>query len=192
MVLPDGARDRRPCALEDQDTLDVVALELLMNVAMVRSYNDRRSKPSYLAGDGVEQGSLDTEERHGGGTRLCLNSARERRDDDGACLGLEEGVDDGGLLASHVVVQPVPRLAVDGFTDGADDAEGAEVGVLDVGFTETAEEADGGGGGVEVRELVLVDRLPEAGGGGVHGGGFEHGGGDTVREGPVDEVAEVM
>ena len=88
-----------------------------------------------------------------------------------------------------MVVVPVPSFRVDGLADGTDDAERAEVGLLDVFFAETTEETDGGRGGVEVGDLVLVDGLPEAGGRGVGGCGLEDGGGDAIGERAVDEVA---
>lgn len=170
MVLPDSTSNGRPGVLEHEHALDVVAFEL-------------------FAGDGVEERSLDTEEGHGGRAGLALNGTRERRDDDGTGLSLEEGIDDGSLLAADVVVQPVPCLGVDGLADGADDTEGAEVCLLHVRLTETTEETDGSGSGVEVGDAVLVDGLPEARWGGVDGSRLEHGGGDTVSERTVDNVA---
>ena len=111
---------------------------------------------------------MDTQERHGGRSGLSLDGARKRRYDDRTGLSLEESINDCDLLASNVVVQPVPGFGVDGLADGAEDAEGAEVVVLDVVLAETAEETDGGGCGVELGELVLLDGLPVAGGGGVN------------------------
>lgn len=187
MVLPDEASDRRPGVLEHQDTLNIGTFEFLSigrRLAMPTSHGKRL----YLAGNWVKKNGLNTEEWQGRRARLALNGTGERRDDDGTSLSLEEGIDDGGLLATDVVVEAVPGLGVDGFTDITDDAKGAEVSVLDVRFAEATEETDGSRRGVEVRELVLVDRLPETGGRWVNGGGLEHGGGDTVCERAVDEI----
>ena len=145
----------------------------------------------YLPGHRVEQSSLDAEERHRRRTRLAFDGTRKRGNDDGAGLCLEERVDDGCLLPSDVVVEPMPRLGVDGLADGADDAQRAQVGVLHVRFAESSEETDGGGRGVEVRELVLVDRLPEARRCRVDGRRLENRRGDAVRERAVDEVTAV-
>lgn len=159
-------------------------------IPVINLYSNGHHKPcTYLASDRVEESSLDTKEGHSRRARLGLNSTRQGRDDNRASLSLEECVDDGGLLAADVVVQPVPRLGVDGLADGANDTERAQVGLLDMLLTETTEETDSGRGGVEVRQLVLVDRLPEARRSGVDGRGLEHGGGDTVCEWAVDEVA---
>ena len=84
---------------------------------------------------------------------------------------------------------PVPRLRVDRFADGPEDADAAEIVVLDVLRTEPAEETDGGRRGVKVRELVLVHRLPITRGRGIHGRRFEEGRGDAVAQGSVDDVA---
>ena len=149
----------------------------------------RSHSETYLARNRVEKRGLDTEEWDGSRAGLALDGAGKRRHDDGAGLGLEERVDDGGLLASNVVVQPVPCLGVDRLADAADDAEGAEVGVLDVRLAQAAEEAHSSRRGVEVGDAVPVDGLPEARGSGVGGGGLKDGGGDTVGEGAVDEVA---
>ena len=55
-------------------------------------------------------------------------------------------------------------------------------------LAETTEQTDSGGGGVEVSELVLVDRLPEARGRRVYRGGLEYGCSNTVCERSVDEI----
>ncbi len=88
-----------------------------------------------------------------------------------------------------MVVQPVPGFGVDGFTDGTNDSERAEVGFLDVFLAETTKETDGGRGGVEVGDLVLVYGLPEARWSRVDGGRLEDSCGNTVGERAVDDVA---
>lgn len=87
-----------------------------------------------------------------------------------------------------MIIEPVPRLGVDGFTDGANDTERAEVCVLHVRLAKATEKTDGGRRGVEVRELVLVDRLPEAGRRRVDGRGLEDSSGDTVSKWAVNQV----
>ena len=66
---PDGSCHGRPCLLECQDTLDVVAVNL-------------------LARDRIDDGRLDTEERQRSTSRLGRSDSSKRRDDVGARLGL--------------------------------------------------------------------------------------------------------
>ena len=61
----------------------------------------------------VEDNGVNAKERHSCRTRFCLNCPRKRGNDDAARLGLPEGVDDGTLAASDVLVVPVPSLWVD-------------------------------------------------------------------------------
>ena len=114
---------------------------------------------------------------------------RSRRHDDRTSLGLEECVDDGGLLATNVIVQPMPSLRVDRLANATNDAERAQVSVLDPALAKAAEQANSGWRSVEVRELVLINSLPEASGGRVNRGGLEDGSSNTVGQRSVDEVA---
>ena len=79
-----------------------------------------------------------------------------------------------------MVVVPMPRLRVDGLTDRAEHAKGAEVVTFDVMMAETTEQTDGSWGGVELRQLMFLDGLPVAGGSGVYGCRLEDGRGDAV------------
>lgn len=88
-----------------------------------------------------------------------------------------------------MVVVPMPCLRVDRLADAAEDTKSREVVVLDVVGAEAAEETDGGGCGVELGEFVLLDGLPVAGRSRVDGSRLEDGGGDTVGERAVDDVA---
>ena len=103
---------------------------------------------------------------------------------------MPEGVNDGTLPLSDVVVVPMPGLGVDRLTDTTQHSEGAEVVGVGVMLTETTEETDGGGSRVEVGNLVLLNGLPVAGWGRVNGGRFEDGGGDTVEKRSVDDVTD--
>ena len=170
VVLPDSTSNRRPGVLEHKHTLNIVAFKLLTS-------------------DRVEQCCLDTQEGHSGRSGLSLDSTRKRRYDDRTGLSLEESINDCDLLASNVVVQPVPGFGVDGFANGTDHAEATEVGVLDVLLAHATEETNGGGGGVEVSDLMPVDGLPEARGGGVEGCGLEYGGSNTISKRAVDNVS---
>ena len=69
VCAPDGTGHARPCLLESQNTLDVVAVEL-------------------LAGDGVDDCGLDTEEGKGSATGLGRGNTSEGSDDvrAGLCL----------------------------------------------------------------------------------------------------------
>ena len=89
-----------------------------------------------------------------------------------------------------MVVVPVPSFGVDRLTNSTQHPESAEVVGLGVVFTETTEETDGGWSGVEMGELVLLDGLPVTGWGGVNGGGFKDGGGDTIEKRSVDDVTD--
>ena len=62
MCSPDCAGHAGPWLLEGQDTLDIVAVDL-------------------LAGDGVDNGRLDTEEGEGGGAGLSRRDTTERCND---------------------------------------------------------------------------------------------------------------
>ena len=132
---------------------------------------------------------MDTQEGHGSRSRLGLDGARKGGYDDRTGLSLEESINDCDLLASNVVVQPVPGFGVDRLANGTDYAEAAEVSVLDVLLAHATEETNGGGGGVEVSDLMPVDGLPEARGSGVEGCGLEYGGGDTISKRAVDNVS---
>ena len=87
-----------------------------------------------------------------------------------------------------MVVEPVPRLRVDRLANTSDDTEGAEVSLGDVLLAETTEHAHGRRSGVEVRELVGVNGVPEAGWSRVDGRRLEYEGGNTVGEWSVYEV----
>lgn len=87
-----------------------------------------------------------------------------------------------------MIVQPVPGFGVDRLADATNDAQGAEVGLLDVLFAESAEQTDSGGGGVEVGDLMPVNGLPEAGGRGVDRCRLEHGRGNTIGKRAVDDI----
>lgn len=70
---PHGAGHARPGLLESQNTLNIIARD-------------------FLAGDGVDDGRLDTEERQGGTAGLGRGDAAEGSDDVGASLGLPVGL----------------------------------------------------------------------------------------------------
>ena len=169
MVLPDRARDGRPRPLEHEHALDVVPREL-------------------LPADGVQYRRLDPKERHRRRAGLGLDRTRERGDDDRARLGLPERVDDGALPPADVLVVPVPGLGVDRLAYAAEDAEGRQVVAFDVVLAQPAEEPYRGGGRVELRQAVLLDGFPVAGGRGVHGCALEYGGGYAVAERAVHDV----
>ena len=136
----------------------------------------------------VKNNRLNTEEGYSGRTWLSFNSTRERRHNDGSGLGLPESVDDGTLPLPDVIVVPVPSLGVDRLADTTQYSESAKVVGVDVVLTETTEETDGGGSSVNVGNPVLLDGLPVAGRGRINGGRFEDSGGDTIKEGSVDDV----
>jgi len=99
MIPPDGPGNRWPRRLNSEHAVYTVTLEL-------------------LAGGGVEDRGLNTEERHGGRTRLGGDGTGERSDDDRSSFGLPVRIDDRALILADVLAVPLPGLGVDGFTDG--------------------------------------------------------------------------
>ena len=156
---------------DTQNTLNVISLE-------------------DFSGNRIENNRFNAEEGHGSGSRLSFDSTREWGHNDGSGLSLPESVNDGTLLLADVVVVPVPSFGVDRLADGTQHSESAEVVGLGMVLAETTEETDSGGSGVEVGNLVLLDGLPVTGWGRVNGGGFEDGGGDTVKKRTVDDVTD--
>ena len=138
-----------------------------------------------LAGDDL---GLDAEEGAGGGAGLGGDRAGDGRDEDGAGLGLPPGVDDGAAVVADLLAVPHPGLGVDGFADGAEQAERVELVVFDVPVAPLDEGADGGGRGVEDGDAVVVDDLPEAGEVGEVGRALVHEHGCAVLQGAVDDV----
>ena len=131
---------------------------------------------------------MNTEERYSGRSGLAFNGTRKWGDDDGTGFGLEESVDDSSLLASDVVIQPVPGLGIDWFANATNDAKCAQVSLLYVFLSQTTEETDGGRCSVEVSDAVSIDSVPETGWSGVDRSRLEDGGGNTVGEWSVDDV----
>ena len=107
----------------------------------------------------------------------------------GPGLGLPPGVDDGAAAAADHVVEPPPRLGVDRFADGAEQAQAGQV-VLVAPLTAGLHEgADGRGGGVEDGDLVAGHDVPEAAVVGEVGGTLVHERGGPVAQRAVDDVA---
>ena len=165
---PDGASHAGPSLLEGQDTLDVVAVNL-------------------LAGNRVDKRGLDTEEGERGRAGLGGGNASKGSDDVGTGLGLPVGVANlGAALADNIVV-PLPDLGGDGLTNGAENTEVLHL-VADVVVTGTLQQAESSGGNVELSDLVLLDDVPVAGEVGIGGGTLENDGRDTEKEGGVDDI----
>lgn len=158
MIFPDSPSNTGPRLRNNKHALPNLALLLLHDLPSRSIQNNR----------------IDPEERHSSTARFRRDSTRERRDHDTARLSLPPRIDNGALAPPHILVVPQPRLAVDRLADGAEDAQGGEVVFLDVLGAEAAEKADRGGRAVELGDLVFVDCLPVARGGGVDGCGFEY------------------
>lgn len=171
IISPDGPGDRWPGLADAENTLDVIALE---DISRLRVENNR----------------LNTKEGDSSRSWFGFNGTRERRYNDGSGLSLPESVDDGTFSLSDMIVVPLPSLGVDRFADTTQHSEGAEIVGLGVVFTETTEKTDGGRSRVELGDLVLLDSLPVTSRGRVNGGGFEDGGGDTIKKRSVDDVAD--
>lgn len=170
MILIDRTCDGWPRSLQDKNTLNVVTLQ-------------------FLSGDGIQDRRLNSEEGYSGGSRLGLNRTREGRYHDGARLRLPESIHNRALTPSNVVVVPMPRLRVDGLSDGTEHTQCAEVMVLHVVFAETTKQTDSSWCRVELGELMLLHSLPVSGRCGVYWCRFEDGGGDAIGKRSVNDVA---
>ncbi len=71
-----------------------------------------------------DDGGLDAEEGAGGGAGFGGDGAGDGGDEDGAGFGLPPGVDDGAAVVADLVAVPHPGFGIDGFADGAEEAEG--------------------------------------------------------------------
>src|SRR3712207_6518775 len=106
VVAPDGAEHRGPRALDDE----VSALVRAGLGAVLR-----------------HDGGLDAGQRAGGRAGLRGRRAGQRRDHDGARLGLPERVHDGAAPLADDLAVPHPRLGVNRLADRAQQAQGREV-----------------------------------------------------------------
>src|ERR1019366_223358 len=112
-----------------------------------------------------------------------------RRDHDRAGLRLPPRVDDGAAFVADDVVVPHPRLGIDRFADGAEEAEGTEVVFVRPLIAPAHERADGSRRGVKDGDFVFVYDAPEAVGLGPIRCPFVHEGGRAVGGGAVGGVA---
>jgi hypothetical protein len=154
VVLPDSPGNRWPGIGKSQHTLDTIALQHLTSL-------------------GMQDAWLDTKEGDSGATRLGGDGTREGSDDNRACLGLPECVDDGTFLVADMFIVPVPRLRVDRLSDGSENTNGRKVVAFHVLWAETAQETDGSRGRIELGEFVFCNRLPVSRRSRVNWGRFE-------------------
>ena len=131
---------------------------------------------------------MHAEERKRRRTRLELDRARERRDEDSARLGLPPGVDDRAAALADDAVVPLPGLGVDRFADRAQQAQRLAAGLLHRLLARAHQRTDGGRRGVEDVDLMLVDDLPEAAHRRIVRNALEHQGRRAVGERSVDDV----
>ena len=137
----------------------------------------------------VHQAGLYAEHGQGGGAGLQVHRAGQRRDHDGAGLGLPPGVDDRAAFLAHHLVIPLPGFRVDRLAHGAQQFQAGAVGFGHRLVALAHQGTDGGGRGVVDVDLVLVHHLPVTGGVRVGGHALEHQGGGAVGQRPVDDVA---
>ena len=143
----------------------------------------------HLAAFGVDDLRLDAEERQGCGAGLQVGCAGQRRDHVAARFGLPPGVDDrAAALADHLVI-PDPGFRIDRLADRAEHTQTVTARLLDMLVPGALQRADGGRRRIEDVDLVLVDDLPAARGGGIGRQTLEHQGLGAIRERPVDDVA---
>ena len=121
--------------------------------------------------------------------RLGRRDARQRRDHDGARLGLPPGVDDRAAPAADDLLVPHPRLGVDRLAHGAEQAQRRQVVLLRELVAPAHEGADRRRRRVEDRHLVPLDQRPEAILLGEVGRALVHHAGRAVRQRTVDDVA---
>ncbi len=132
---------------------------------------------------------LHAEESAAGAAGFERVRAGQGGDEMSAGLGLPPGIHDGAALAADVLVIPQPRLGIDRFADGAEDAQRAEIIFRRPFIAEPDECANRGGRGVKGIHLELLDNFPEASGVGISGHALEHQRGAAVAKRAVNDVA---
>src|SRR6202011_6160278 len=110
----------------------------------------------------VEDGGVDGREWLARRAGLGGGHARQRCDQDHAGLRLPPGVYDRAAAAADVLLVPDPGLGVDRLAHRAEQAQRAEVVLLEIVRPPLHECADGGGRGIDDADLVALDDLPEA------------------------------
>ena len=136
----------------------------------------------------VKDGGIDAEEGQRGRSGFGRSAAGKRRNHDGTSLSLPPGIDDGTTSAADLFVIPHPGFRIDGFTDGAKQAERGKivrVGELIARFNEGT---NGGRRGVENSDAVFLDNVPEPSEVGVIRSAFIHDLGHSVGERTVGDV----
>ena len=103
-------------------------------------------------------------------------------------FGLPPGVDDGAAVVTDELAVPHPRLGVDGFADGAQQAQAVEPMLFGPFVTPLGESTNRGRGGIENVYLVAVDDAPETVGFGEVGRAFVHEAGGAVLQRSVNDV----
>lgn len=169
VISEDCSCQRRPVRFGHEYTLDIVSLQ---NLTTLR----------------VNNGKVHTEEGECSGTRFGGDGSWKGCDNVRTRLSHPVGIDDGTLVLSGKVVEPMPCLRVDGFSDGSKDSEGRQIVVFDVLFAHSSKQSDGSGSGVKLSRLPFVDKVPVSRRGRVDGCGFENGGGDSIQERTVDDI----
>jgi hypothetical protein len=189
VITVDGSSQRWPGLLANNNTFDIVSFEK-------------------LAGRRVQEADVVTQEGERCGSGLGRGRTGNRSNADRTGLGHPVRVDDGTLSSSDIVVVPVPRFGVDRFTDTSDNSQAGKVLVLDIGVAQSSEQSNSlnksdnqrtlcansdadtySRSGVELRDLVLVDKVPVSRRIGVNRSRFEEGGGRTQSKRTVDNVA---
>jgi hypothetical protein len=160
VITVDGSCQRWPRLLADHNTFDIVSFEK-------------------LAGRRVQETDVVTQEGERCRSRLGRGRTGDRSNADRTGLGHPVRVDDGTFSSSDIVVVPVPRFRVDRFTNTSDNSQTGKVLVLDIGVAQSSKQSnsldksnnqrtfcansDGNTysrSGVELRDLVLVDKVP--------------------------------
>jgi len=167
--VEDGSGNRRPGLADGEDTLNIVALNL-------------------LTGDGVNDNKVNAKEGKGGGTRLHGDDTGKRSNDVRAGLGLPVGIRDVTVVVTNVLIVPLPNLRGNRLTDGTQSSQRREIMLLNVVLTSTLQETQSSRGNVELSDLVLLNNLPVSRVGGVGRGTLENNGSGTEKQRTVEGV----
>lgn len=123
VIAVDGSCQRWPRLLADDDTFNIVSFQK-------------------LAGRGVQETYVMTQEGERCRTGLGCSRTRDRSNADRAGLRHPVRVNDGALSSSDVVVVPVPCFRVDRFTDTANDSQTREILVLDIRVAKSSKQSN--------------------------------------------------
>jgi hypothetical protein len=167
--VEDCSGNRRPGLADSEDTLNIVALNLLTR-------------------HGVNDDKVNAKEGEGGGTRLHGDDTGKRSNNVRAGLSLPVGIRDMAVVVTNVLIVPFPNLRGNRFTDRTQSSQRRQIMLLNVVFTSTLQETKSSRGNIELSDLVLLNDLPVSRVGGVSRGTLEDNGSGTKEQRTVEGV----